>query len=77
LTKFFLKIFKSIFDFRNIKVEFYKQDYAHYIRIRGKGLLKEGYPRQGGVLYIEGVRKAITIVKNMYCNSNGMHIFVM
>jgi hypothetical protein len=77
LTKFFLKIFKSIFDFRNIKVEFYKQDYPGYIRIRGKGLLKGGYPLPGGVLYIEGVRKAITIVKNMYCNSNGMHIFVM
>jgi hypothetical protein len=40
--------------FRNIKVEFYKQDYPGYIWIRGKGLLKGGYPLPGGVLNIEG-----------------------
>ena len=53
MTKFFPEFFKSIFDFKSIKVEFYEQDYAGYIRIRGRGYLKED-TRQGGVLYIEG-----------------------
>jgi hypothetical protein len=51
LTKFFPEFFKSIFDFKSIKVEFYEKDYAGYIRIRGKWLLKGGYQAGGCIIY--------------------------